>query len=75
VVRERANTEAPFLAQTTDHVLGHEALGPRNLFSRSLEKGTASTVEGGQDSGREVECRHGVSRQRIEDGVEEQFNA
>jgi hypothetical protein len=31
LVGERVNAEAPFLAWTTDHVPGHEALGPRNL--------------------------------------------
>jgi hypothetical protein len=71
VVGKRADAEAPFLAGTADHVPDHEALGTRDLFSRSPEEGTASTVEGGQNTGWEVKCRHGNSRQRIEDGVKE----
>jgi hypothetical protein len=71
LVGKRANTEAPFLAGTADLVPGHEALGTRNLFSRSPEEGMASTVEGVQNTGREVKRHHGESRQCVKDGIKE----
>jgi hypothetical protein len=50
VVGERANAEAPFLAGMTDHVPGHKALGTRDLVRCDPKEGTASTVEGGQNT-------------------------
>jgi hypothetical protein len=70
-IGEGADTEPPLLARVADVLLGHKALSAGDLVSRSPENGAPGTVKSGQNTRREVERRHGIGRQGVQDGVEE----
>jgi hypothetical protein len=61
----------PLLFGAADHVPSHEAIGARDTVHDVLEEGTAKLVQRIEQPGGELHSSHGISRERVEHGVDE----
>ena len=71
LVREGADAESAFLPGAADHGPGDEALGTGGVVRSSLEEGAAERIERLQHRGRQQHSRHGIGREGVQDGVDE----